>query len=288
MAAAAVNLIRLRWPGRCAACDLELESGSQAWHDARTRSVRCTDCGRPSAETTNGAVPSLPPSSPQSDVVDLGVAGRGARRRHAELRERREQQARERLGWLGVAATRIVAEPQGIAAWKTGAEGEERLAGILERRLANTHATMLHDRRMPRSTANIDHLAVGLGGVTVIDAKNVSGPIRVASEGGLLSPRVTLLRIQGRNRTKLVDGVERQVAAVEAALRTEGFGDIPVRGALCFLKTEGLPMFGLPDLRGVALVGPRGAAKLAARPGDLDAGGVNDILELLAERFPVS
>ena len=178
-------------------------------------------------------------------------------------------------------------EPQPIAAWKTGAEGEEKLAKILQRRLANTDVTVLHDRRMP-SKANIDHVAVGPGGVTVIDAKNLQGAIRVVSEGGLLSPRVRVLRVGGRDRTSLLDGVERQVKSVEAALASEGLSDVPVRGALCFVNTDGLPMLSLPDIRGILLVGPRAAVKLAARPGDLDVPSVNDLLAFLAQRFPAS
>jgi hypothetical protein len=37
---------------------------------------------------------------------------------------------------------------------------------------------LLHDRRICGSRANIDHLAIGPGGVTVIDAKNYRGKVR--------------------------------------------------------------------------------------------------------------
>lgn len=58
---------------------------------------------------------------------------------------------------------------------------------------------MLHDRLRPeRGGANIDHLAVGPGGVTVIDSKAYRGAVRVAREGGLFAPRQTVLRVNGR------------------------------------------------------------------------------------------
>lgn len=57
-----------------------------------------------------------------------------------------------------------------VAAWAVGAVGEERLGRALDR-LSSDTLRLLHDRRIPRSTANIDHLAVTSGGGYVIDAK---------------------------------------------------------------------------------------------------------------------
>lgn len=52
--------------------------------------------------------------------------------------------------------------------------GEERLGTRLNE-LADDSLRMLHDRRIPRSRANIDHLAVTRSGVFVIDAKKYKG-----------------------------------------------------------------------------------------------------------------
>jgi hypothetical protein len=145
---------------------------------------------------------------------------------------------------------------------------------------------LLHDRRMPRSLANIDHLAIGPGGVTVIDAKNIKGRVRIERTGGLLRPRVEKLRVAGRDRTKLVEGLERQVAAVRAALTEIDHGVVPVEGVLCLVDPEGLPLFGTLRMRDVAIVGSRGAAKLTARPGALTADQVAAIVDGLARRLP--
>jgi hypothetical protein len=57
---------------------------------------------------------------------------------------------------------------------------------------------LLHDRRIPgRGQASIDHLAIGAGGVTVIDTKAVRGRIRVERVGGLLTARHDVLLIDG-------------------------------------------------------------------------------------------
>ena len=187
-----------------------------------------------------------------------------------------------------MAAVRISQDPQHIAAWQRGAQGEERLAQRLTKLLAGTGVTLLHDRRIPMSVANIDHLAVGPGGVTVIDAKNYSGDVRVVSEGGLFSRRATRVRIAGRDRTALVDGVEKQVREVQAALSDARMSEVPVVGALCFVRTDGLPLFGRRQVQDTALVGPRGASRLASRAGVLDAAAVRELTAVLAKRFPAS
>jgi Nuclease-related domain len=85
----------------------------------------------------------------------------------------------------------------------------------LDKHLAGTGVLLLHDRRIPRrGGANIDHLAFGPGGVTVIDSKPHRGKIQVDRVGGLFAPRRSVLLISGRDRTSLIDGVERQIAAV--------------------------------------------------------------------------
>jgi len=55
----------------------------------------------------------------------------------------------------------------------------------LDKHLAGTGVLLLHDRRIPGDGgANIDHLAVGPGGVTVIDSKTQRGKIQVDRVGG--------------------------------------------------------------------------------------------------------
>ena len=127
---------------------------------------------------------------------------------------------------------------------------------------------MLHDRRIPRhGNANIDHIAIGPGGVSVIDTKTHRGKVRVERVGGLFAPRRSLLLIAGRDRTQLIDGVERQIELVRAALAGVGVQSIDVRGALCFPNVQGLPVLAELSVRGVLVSGPRPVAKLARRAG---------------------
>ena len=89
--------------------------------------------------------------------------------------------------------------------------------------IAGQSIQVLHDRRIPRSKANIDHLAVTPGGVWVIESKRYQDrrpELRV--EGGILRPRVEKLLVRGSDKTALVEGVLKQVAHVQEAV-----GDVP-------------------------------------------------------------
>jgi hypothetical protein len=67
-------------------------------------------------------------------------------------------------------------------AWRRGAAGERRTARLL-RRLERDGYTSLHDLAVPGSTANIDHLVIGLSGVFVVDSKQYSGRVHQSLDG---------------------------------------------------------------------------------------------------------
>ena len=111
-------------------------------------------------------------------------------------------------------------------AYERGAAGESETAARLDELRAHGWV-ILHDLRWPgRPRANLDHVAIGPGGVYVIDSKNWSGPVAV-SDG--------VLRQNGRRREKEVTG------AAEAALAiTEVLGQVPATGVLSFVRDEPL------------------------------------------------
>jgi Nuclease-related domain len=67
-------------------------------------------------------------------------------------------------------------------AWRRGAAGERRTARLLGR-LEQRGWVVLHDLAIPGSAANIDHLAIGPGGVVVIDSKQYRGRLQLSPEG---------------------------------------------------------------------------------------------------------
>ena len=92
---------------------------------------------------------------------------------------------------IGRALLAVRDEPRSVQAWAKGAEGERRLGAELDS-LCRASIFALHDRRIPGSQANIDHLAVTPGGVYVIDAKWYSGRIEARDKGSFLRARATL------------------------------------------------------------------------------------------------
>ncbi len=68
--------------------------------------------------------------------------------------------------------------------WRRGAEGERRTAQLLAP-LRHLGWTVLHDRRIPGSAANIDHLVIGPSGVWLVDSKSWRGRVKVLGDGRL-------------------------------------------------------------------------------------------------------
>lgn len=122
-----------------------------------------------------------------------------------------------------------------MTAWAKGAVGERKLGAGLDG-LAEAGVVALHDRLIPGSKANIDHLAVAPSGVWVIDAKRYTGQVAKRDVGGWLKTDVRLY-VGRRDCTKLVQAMARQVTAVRDALGAE-WPDVPVNAALCFVDGD--------------------------------------------------
>ena len=74
--------------------------------------------------------------------------------------------------------------PDAAVAWRQGASGERRTARLLAP-LERHGWSILHDLAVPGSTANLDHLALGPGGVFVIDSKQYRGRLQLDAVGKL-------------------------------------------------------------------------------------------------------
>ncbi len=170
-------------------------------------------------------------STPAPRVVPLVESSNAAK-------SNRERRIREKHPKLGGLIHALSDEPQSTKAWDTGALGEERLGSRLNE-LASDSLRVLHDRRIPGSRANIDHLAVTPTGVFVIDAKKYAGRPHLKIEGGLLRPRVEKLVVGTRDCTKLVDGMLKQIDIVRGAVGEQ----VTVQGVLCFVEAD-WPLFG--------------------------------------------
>ena len=122
----------------------------------------------------------------------------GAGESAAEMAARKRRQAAEKRA----DADRLDRE---ASSWERGSEGERQIGAALE--AGRPHGWLvLHDVRWPgRPKANIDHVAVGPGGILVVDAKNWSGSVTL---------RDGVLRQSGFRRTREVDAVGSAALAV--------------------------------------------------------------------------
>lgn len=173
------------------------------------------------------------------------------------------------MGWIAFA---VVGAALGLQFWGTsahitaygkGAEGERRTDRSLQK---VPDYTLLHDRKIPGSKANIDHIAIGPGGVFVIETKNYEGKVTVRGDDLLVS---------GRKRTTIVEQTWREAVAVQGALAPEltrlGLDVTPIlciHGAeLPWSRTtvQGVRVCGARELRGVM-----GKADTRLSPDDVD------------------
>ena len=192
------------------------------------------------------------PRNHSTEPIDPGTPGASARREYERRQAKREARIREKHPKLGGLILAVTDEPQSTKAWDTGAIGEERLGQKLNE-LASDTLRVLHDRRIPGTRANIDHIAVTPTGVYVIDPKRYAGRPTLKVEGGLLRPRTEKLLVGGRDRTKLVDGVLKQVGLVRAIVGD----DVPVTGVLCFIDADWPLIGGAFTTRGVEVLWPK-------------------------------
>ncbi len=131
---------------------------------------------------------------------DHNAPGTSAQREYERRKANDEARTRAKWGKLGGLAVALSDEKQSTKAWSSGAAGEAAVGARLDG-LASESIRVMHDRRIPRSKANIDHIVVTSGGAWVIDTKRYVGKApEMLVEGGIIRPRVerVLWRCPGR------------------------------------------------------------------------------------------
>jgi hypothetical protein len=164
----AAKMIRLRYPSKCAQCEVALPAGATAWWDADNQSGTCTGCHGDHPGGVDGTGPlevaAAIVSPPSRGLGGVGVAGASARQEYQRRHDRREGRIDEKWGRLAGVVKFVSDDPQSTMAWAKGSDGERRLAAHLLGALGE-RVVLLHDRKVPGTRANIDHLAVASSGV---------------------------------------------------------------------------------------------------------------------------
>jgi hypothetical protein len=266
-------MMKLRRADVCVVCQRDVAAGSRAWWDGDARTVACSACYVTAVRSADEPAP-LP-------ELDRGVAAGSVAREHERRKVAREADVTEAPSLLShvLAARRA---PSGETAFRKGAQGELAVAAYLERRTEKAPTILLHDRRMPRGHGNVDHLAVAPAGVFVIDAKRYRGKVG-AVDRGFQGER---LFVNGRDRTKVIDGLDRQVKVVREALRDLGQDEVAVQGVLCFVKRNFAFGEGKQTVRGHLLLRPRPLARRLTAKGPLGPHAIEAVARALAAVLP--
>ncbi len=184
-------------------------------------------------------------------------------------------------GWFGLLAVvgislRLGLPGAHIVSWQAGADGERRMARLLEP-LERQGFRMLPDRRIPPGAANIDHIVVDPPGIAVIETKSYRGQVRV--RGGELF-------VNGRRRTDVVNQVHRQIDCVRVVLGADADrSHAPILAFICIHRAR-LPWQKL-QIRSVHITeGMRLCRVLARAPSKLQPAEIDRLASLLDARLP--
>jgi hypothetical protein len=274
--------LKLRRPDRCVVCGVALAPGAVAFWDGSAKTVTCLDCVETPRE--NAEATAMEPA------LERGIPGASARRRYERLHTAREERAREKFGRLGALYLAVTNDPQSTVAWAQGSRGERLLGEHLEKVRDDSVVVVLHDRRIPGTRANIDHIAVTRSGaVWAIDAKNYSGKVQRIDKGGWFSTDLRLY-VDRRDCTKLVYGMAKQVDAIRLALGEAVIREfeVDVRAALCFVSAE-WSLFAKPfDLGNVWIGWPKALADLLRTEGELTPRHLKLLARAVATALPAA
>jgi len=189
----------------------------------------------------------IPAGQPEAPAIDRGRPGASARREWAKRHDNREQRIRARHKRLGGLILATTSDPASTVAWAKGAHGEETIGRSLDR-LRDEGFAVLHDRSIPGSKANIDHIVIGPAGVFLVDPKNYRGRVEQRAVGGWFNSEQRLY-VNRRNQTTLIGKAVKQANTVREALASTPWADAPIIPTICFMQAENWPLLAMRPLR---------------------------------------
>lgn len=131
---------------------------------------------------------------------------------------------------------------------------------------------------------DINHIAITPSGIWVIDSKRYKDKKVEVRRTGWKQNRWEPLFVGGRDCTKFVDGITKQIDAVRIALTRTGI-NVEVHGVLCFIDAA-LPMSKDLHITELPSRGRKGIAKLLNQPGPADKETRTQLRDQLAKLRP--
>ena len=278
--------LNLRRGGVCVTCKLSLQAGTTALWSRSQRIVSCT-VHSPTTDSTleNVELEAVTPTKLEM-TISQGNAGGSARVENERRIKRRKKRVTKRFPRAGKLILAFTDEPQSTRAWEVGAEGEVAFGKELDSLAIKYGFRVLHDRLIPRSRANIDHLAITKYGVFVIDAKNYQGVVRVKDSSSFFEKSAPELWVGKRNCMKLVAGVKNQISIVNEVLQGNSLM-FPVVGVLAFnaAKWETFKILRSQlEVDGV-LINSKGIEAIVSREGSLSTQEMDAATQCLATKL---
>jgi len=275
----------LRRDGDCSICGVLLVTGTQALWSASRRVISCVvhseTSNAPDEKVKTEAKVEPPPESEKS--LSQGTASGSAQAEYVRRMKKREERVTARFPRAGKYILALTDEPQSTKAWKIGAEGEIATGKLLDSLAVKYGFRVLHDRLIPKSRANIDHIAVTRSGIFVIDAKNYQGVVRIKDNSGFFEKSAPELWVGRRNCMKLVVGMKKQTSIVNEILSRNSI-EMPVIGVLAFYLADWATFKFLrkqEEVDGV-LINSKGIEAIVAREGSFAATEIDAVVHLLA------
>jgi hypothetical protein len=157
-----------------------------------------------------------------------------------------------------------------------GIEGERRVSEELAVALADTGAILINSLQFLHR-GDIDHLIIGPGGITIVDAKNWNGDINVADG---------IPRVGTRKKSDKLAGLLRQQAGVRLALAAArpNLRNTNVQAVMCFADNPSRPVSQLDG--GVVLAGTAATAAIGGRGGPLTPDDIQHLSATLRTEIP--
>lgn len=280
--------LKLRRSDHCSICGAPLEPGATALWSATRRTVSCLTHPEdtPYHEAEVEAVAWTELLGVEVDPLSQGIAGGSARAENERRVKKREDRITTRFPRIGKYILALSDDPQTTRAWETGAKGEVAIGRLLDSLAKKYDFRVLHDRLIPGSRRNIDHIAITRFGVFVIDAKNFQGVVRVEDRSGFFERSAPELYVGRRNCMNLVAGMKKQTAVVGEILDGNSI-DLPVLGVLAFYAADWETfrfLRGQLEIDGV-LINSKGLETIVSRDGLHTIEEIRATAHLLATRL---
>jgi hypothetical protein len=277
--------LKLRRDGECSTCGSFLSKGTIALWNPSHRKVACevhSETKESESESQNSEAKALILEIEEFQFSQ-GTAGGSATSEGRRRVKNREDRINKKFPRAGKYLLALTSEPQSTKAWEMGAKGEVAVGKLLDSLALKYGFRVLHDRLIPKSRANIDHIAITRAGIFVIDAKNYKGLIQIRDKSSFFEKSAAELWVGNRNRMNLVAGMNKQISIVQEILMSNSI-DLPVIGILTFYAAEWETFSNLKkqlDVEGV-LINNKGIEAILSREGPLTSVEIQATAKLLA------